>query len=249
MKPVGIVKIGSSNTGLLIAASLSQPILRVNHLVDLKTPANWPELADVLASYRVRCQESQVASGLVAGGEIFRRHREIRQLVLDQGWPLWEVSGKLEGQLTWFAVRSRDPAVDVVIDVGGGSTEIIYQSDAVSIPIGAANVTGEVDWPVIANGQRAALVGGTAYVLSRLAGTATMDPKQLAKAIDQVLEGSSSSVWRSLEVPRQKLVIGGAKILKSLLKNYQFSQFSVSPWGYTEGLWMAASLGRARPLW
>jgi exopolyphosphatase/pppGpp-phosphohydrolase len=249
MKPVGIVKIGSSNTGLLIAASLSQPILRLNHLVDLKTPANWLEFSDVLATYRLRCRESQVACGIVAGGEVLRRHYELRQLVWDQGWPLWEVSGKLEGQLTWFAVRSRDPAADVVIDVGGGSTEIIHQSAVTSIPIGAANVTGEIDWPQMPEGERAALVGGTAYVLSRLAETENMGPEQLAAAIDQVLEGSSSPVWRSLEAHRQQLVIGGSIILKSLLNNFRFSQFSVSPWGYTEGLWMAASLGRARPLW
>ncbi len=248
MTPVGIVKIGSSNTGFLAAASLLTPMARVGYLIDLQNPENWPRLIEKLGEFRRLCVNLGVVRGLAAGGEVVRQNPLLQDMICQTGWPLWAISGTQEGQVTWFAVRSQHPQAGVVIDVGGGSTEIIQQGVVQSLPIGAAHYYHQDQWPVLNAAEEAALVGGTAFFLGKFAGRPTMTQETLNDVLERVLSTPEPKELLALDIARQNLVVGGSKVLKALIAQSHINRFIVTSRGLTEGLWIAASLGRAARL-
>lgn len=249
MRPIGIIKIGTSNTGLLAAADLSVPMVRQRRLIDLQDPSTWNTLTQTLMDYTEILKDLKVYYGLVSGGQVVRQHGALRQRILDLGLPLWAVSPALEGWLTWLAVKGELPEVSALIDVGGGSTEVVTGQQVWAIPAGAARISDKGTWPRLGSlGPSTALVGGTAYALELMAGQVRISRDQLTALLDAVLSPSPPRAFWDLDAPRRGLVLGGSQVLRTLLPELDSKHFMVAHRGFVEGLWLAGSLGRARLL-
>ena len=247
MRPIGIIKIGTSNTGLFAAADLSVPLVRQGRLIALQDPSTWNTLTQTLVDYTKILKDLKVYSGLVSGGQAIRQHQALRHHIRELGLPLWTVSSVLEGWLTWCAVKSELPEVSTIIDVGGGSTEVVTGHRVWTIPAGAAQVTNVGTWPHIDSaGGTTALVGGTAYGLEQMAGPGRITRAQLIELLAAVLSPSPPRAFWDIDAPRRDLVVGGSRVLSDLVPALDSTQFLFAHRGFVEGLWLAASLGRAR---
>lgn len=249
MRPIGIIKIGTSNTGLLAAADLSVPMVRQGRLIDLQDASTWSTLTQTLIDYTEILKDLKVYYGLVSGGQAVRQNNTLRQRIRELGLPLWSVSSVLEGWLTWLAVKSELPEVSAIIDVGGGSTEVVNGQRVWAIPAGAAQGWDNGTWsPIESLGPTTALVGGTAYALERMAGQDRVSRSQLIELLAAVLSPSPPRAFWDLDAPRRNLVVGGSQVISALLPELDSSHFMFAHRGFMEGLWLAASLGRARLL-
>ncbi len=249
MRPIGIIKVGTSNTGLFAASDFSAPMVRQGRLIDLQDASTWNTLTQTLTDYTEILKDLKVDYGLVSGGEIIRQNHTLRHRIRELGLPLWTVSSVLEGWLTWFAVKSEFPEVSAIIDVGGGSTEVVTGNRVWAIPAGAAQVSDPGTWPRIDSvGPTMALVGGTAYGLEQMAGQGRISGAQLIELLAAVLSPFPPPAFWDLDAPRRLLVVGGSEVLRSLLSGLDSTQFIFAHRGFVEGLWLAASLGRARLL-
>lgn len=250
MRPIGVIKIGTSNTAILAATDLGMPIVQRGCLIDLGDPTTWTTLTQTLAEYTGLLKQSGVQYGLVSGGEALRKNEALRQHIQNTGLPFWPVTPALEGRLTWLAVKAERADVSTVIDVGGGSTEVITERSVASIPIGAAQKPQQaVLWPPLTGrGGITALVGGTATALHMLAGEALISRPRLLSLLDKILADPVPSVLQDFTMARQRLVVGGSQILRDLLRFLDSPEFVIAHRGFIEGLWLAASLGRARSL-
>ncbi|MCY0879862.1 MAG: hypothetical protein OWU84_13105 [Firmicutes bacterium] len=243
MPPRTIVKFGSTSATLLMAERLEHPLVYRQELFDVFSPAGAKALLDLARAWREELQARGTVA-LAAGGEAIRRNaqlqRELRQL-----FPVWwPLTGEMEGRLAWMAVKARHPSVDGVIDIGGGSTEVIIAEKTWSFAVGAANASPAMPaWPrELAAVHTPAFIGGTAVSLARWANREWLSVKD-AEALQQALANHPEAFreWSSI---RLRILPQGLAILMSLAKHAGWSRFLVSSRGLTEGLWLAASLGR-----
>lgn len=247
MRSLGIIKIGTSNTGVLAATDLTAPIVRRGRLVDLQDPETWNTLTQTLIDYTTILKDHGVQYGLVSGGEVVRQNRTLCQRIRELGLPLWLVSQDLEGRLTWAAVKTELPDVSTIIDVGGGSTEVVTDRLMYALPVGAAQSPHQTTWPRLDLPRgTVALVGGTAFALELMSGESHVSRTHLESLLTAILDGPTPAALLRLHATRQKLVVGGSRIIKSLLPMLGAQEFKFAHRGFMEGLWLAASLGRAR---
>jgi hypothetical protein len=148
MKTVAVMKIGSTSTTLLVAADLGHVLVRQQSIVNLYAAQGPALLNAVLEDYTARADAAGCSIRLAAGGEGLRHHQELAGRIKDYHWPYWSVSGQLEGQLTWFAVKASHPDMEWLWDIGGGSTEVCSSQESYSIPVGAAHY-GVANWPKV----------------------------------------------------------------------------------------------------
>lgn len=250
MRPIGVIKIGTSHTAMLAALELSAPLIRRGRLIDLRDPSTWNTLTQTMTEYTRLMEDLGVHFGVVSGGEALRENGLLRQHIQDLGLPFWPVSPILEGRLTWLAVRSEIPDISTIIDVGGGSTEVVTEQAVYSLAVGATRVPQEMQWPPLGGrGGTTALVGGTASALEMLAGEPVISRERLLSLLNSILlDDGEPIVLKNLNAARQRLVVGGSRVIRALLEVLDSPRFVMAHRGFLEGLWLAASLGKARRL-
>jgi exopolyphosphatase / guanosine-5'-triphosphate,3'-diphosphate pyrophosphatase len=109
---------------------------------------------DICREYRAVMTEHEIAKPHVIGTQALREAANARDFVgpAEQilGAPIEIIAGPREAELAYLSVARTFPDLDgesfVVVDVGGGSTELIIANDggvvsAVSVPIGAVRLT------------------------------------------------------------------------------------------------------------
>ncbi|PSR20734.1 MAG: hypothetical protein C7B45_13685 [Sulfobacillus acidophilus] len=242
MPPTAVVKVGSTSTTLLLAERLDSPLRRAQELVDLfsedgiaRITAMAQEWSAYLGSLGVRV--------LAAGGEATRTNPALERQ-LQQFFPnWWHLTGTMEGRLAWLAVKSRHPAAELVIDIGGGSTEIISSRIAWTFPVGATRFDAKtINWPPLDHFAPPVVIGGTAVTLAQWAACLQLDRLTVKRMHEQLTY--SPEKFQNMEPMRRKILPTGLALLDSVLAHGRWNQFQVSPRGLTEGLWIAASLGR-----
>jgi hypothetical protein len=240
--PTAIVKFGSTSTVLLVAERLDKPLLQKQAMIDLFSEDG---IARVIAMAQ-QWGAALSAQGVVAwaaGGEATRANAELERQLRRVFPNWWHLTGTLEGRLAWLAVKSGHPAAELVIDIGGGSTEIISSRAVWTFPVGAARFDARVMvWPSLDQFAPPVVIGGTALTLARWAGRLTLDRSALQRMRDQL--ALSPEKFQDMDAMRRKILPAGLALLDSVLQHGGWTRFEVSPRGLTEGLWIAASLGR-----
>lgn len=167
MVRVACIDVGT-NTALLLIADLEpltgqlmmvdhwQTIIRLGKNVDEQRLIARPaldRLIDCLSGYREICREHNVRTILAAGTSALRdaknRKEIIDEVARKTGIVLRCISGEEEAELTFFgavAGMGEIPEPFTVIDIGGGSTEIIMGTStdirhSVSLDIGSVRLT------------------------------------------------------------------------------------------------------------
>ncbi len=245
MPPRAIVKFGSTSAILLVAEHLQHPTVYQQELIDVFSPGGPEALIKVAQSWREDLRRRGIEA-LAAGGEAIRRNAglEARLRALFPHW--WHLTGEMEGRLAWIAVKAGDSLVDGVVDIGGGSTEIITADGTWSFSIGAARFTeAHVSWPPLTDIAHPAFIGGTAVSLARWAGRDRLTLREV-RAMQQALLADPQQ-FREWSPLRRRILPQGLAILAQLLEHGGWPTFTVSTRGLTEGLWLAASLGRVHP--
>ncbi len=241
MSPVGVIKIGSTSSTLLIAQDLSKPLVRRQQLLDLFSQESPRDLLRLVESWREEARHYG-ARLLAAGGEAVRKNARLGGELSHLLPHWWSLTGEEEGRLAWIAVKGERPNAEVVVDIGGGSTELIWGQGIWSAASGAARPDFTVRWPCLPVTARPVFVGGTALAVAWWAKRPVLtgaDVDQLRHAI----EGAQNPI-PSLDPLRRRLLPSGLAILSDVLLANGWETFEVSERGLTEGLWLAASLGR-----
>jgi len=247
---VGALKIGSTTLSYLVAEDLDRPIIRETVVVNLIARPDAPNVllktvSDWLSAFNPRPDRL-----LMAGGQVFRENPEwARSLSL----PVWELTGAEEGQVTRMAILSSTRTdIGLLIDIGGGSTEISDSRDSHSLPIGVHRPVLEATrWPRLGSSDRAIVVGGAGHALAVLLHREVMQPiflNELQRLRSIVAErGLAWLQAQGISQDRLALVVPGLDILYAICNHYHVNQLVWSHYGLLEGIWLAASLGRGRP--
>lgn len=241
MPPAAIIKFGSTSTTLLIAERVDRPIVRHQHLLDLLSPAGRHRVLTLARQLRMTA-EYHAANPLAAGGEALRRDPDIEKALAEIFPHWWHLSADMEGRLAWLAVKSRHSACDLVVDLGGGSTEFIAPSQVWSIPEGAAQPPYNAPLPSVRSFGRPVFIGGTAVALKRWIGRDRLTSAD-AHVMREALQHSPDE-FPHIDNLRLRILPRGLDLLARIVEDMGWNEFEVSERGLTEGLWLAASLGR-----
>lgn len=241
MPAAAIVKFGSTSTTLLVATRIENPEIREQRLFDLFDPRGRQQVM-TWATYLKQQAEIARAIPLAAGGEALRVNPELERRLMNIFPHWWHLTAETEGRLAWMAVKSQHHEADVVIDIGGGSTEIISQSHVWSLPLGAARRGTATAWPDLSSFHHPVFIGGTAVSLKMWTGRSPQSRRDIS-TLQEALNNQSESlpVW---DAGRKKILPQGLALMLDILDHAGWRQFEVSQRGLTEGLWLAASLGR-----
>lgn len=246
--PVGVVKIGSTSVGALVAVSPDAPLWETSVDLGLLTaPDPVAVLRPALATLRQRLAAWAPLRLLVATGEVARA----RPVLLDalEGWRmhLWVLSGEEEARAAWWGEQARHAEPVTVIDVGGGSTEVVGPKHAVSLPVGAARPPGPSGLPPLGSaGGRVVALGGTARALAGYLGRPTFSRDDLAAFGAAPPDPEALARTLGLSRLRASLLPGGAACLLAVLEGLGVHAADVSPRDLRHGIWLAAALGRGR---
>lgn len=241
MGAAAIVKFGTTSTTLLVAERLTQPLAREQRLINLMTAEGTERAVSWARALSVRTRDLKVLP-LAAGGHAVRANPELESRLRQLFPRWWHLTASMEGRLAWIAVKAAVPVCDVVVDIGGGSTELVTQDHVWSIPVGAASGFDEVSWPDLAALQRPVFIGGTAVALQAWAGSPRLSRADVQTLGEQLQQ--EPGLFRQWDPLRRRILPMGLRILDSIMAAQGWSEGLASERGLTEGLWMAASLGR-----
>ena len=178
------------------------------------------------------------------------------------------LSGDEEARLTYRGVasgRTLDPGT-MIVDIGGGSTELIMADRHVSLDVGSVRLTERFaedadaagafvadqlpDWPV----EAAIGVAGTVTSLAALdLGLVDYEPYRVhghvlgAAAVDDQLAGLAALPLEErrrlpgLEPDRAPVIVAGAAILREILRRYGLSSIEASEHDLLHGVALAAA--------
>jgi len=168
MRPVASVDVGTNTALLLVADGTAETlnplheeetIVRLGEGVDESRqllPAAMTRVADALEHYVGVCRRYDVATMLLTGTSAVRDAANREQLMAllrtRFGLDMILLSGEEEARLTFLGAMSNKAALSapaVLIDIGGGSTELILGArgqvdSAVSLDIGSVRLTERV---------------------------------------------------------------------------------------------------------
>jgi exopolyphosphatase/guanosine-5'-triphosphate,3'-diphosphate pyrophosphatase len=273
---VGVVDLGTNSTRLLVAdvddghveeIERRTEITRLGEGVDQRRqllPLPIARVRNVLSEYR-RELDAKGAERVLAIGTSAVRDAENGEAFLGEvewsyGWKTRLLTGKEEADLTCKGVANGRPLdnATVILDVGGGSTELITAARCVSLDIGCVRLTERflrsdppthVELEACAAEVQAALPDLEPTSAIGVAGTVTSlaalelghyDPEQIhgRRLSREEVEGQLerlASVPREerrrlpvLEPERAPVIVAGAVIVDEMLKRYELSGLKVS---------------------
>ena len=274
MTRVAAVDIGTNSTRLLVAdvdGHRVEPVVRRTTITRLgagvdasrrlsdegiarvhETLARYREEADALGAERVLAVATS-ATRDAANGEEF-----MRGVAQRFGFETRIVSGDEEAELTRLGVGARD-ARTLVLDVGGGSTELIAGEFHTSLDVGSVRLTERhlrSDPPTAAELDAAAAdtrallpalevddavgVAGTVEQLHVLAGDLTR------AAVEEQLERLAALPLAERErVPglvkeRAPVIVAGALVVREVLRRYRLDRLAFSERDVLDGIALSA---------
>jgi exopolyphosphatase / guanosine-5'-triphosphate,3'-diphosphate pyrophosphatase len=270
---VAAVDLGTNTTRLLVAdvedgrvAELHREshITRLGEGVDARRrllPVPIARVRNVLSDYR-RTLESLGAERTLAVATSAVRDAENGEAFLGEvewsyGFATQLVSGDEEAELTR---RGVDPAHGtLVLDIGGGSTELVLDDFHVSLPMGSVRFTERYGDDAVRSVDEArallpdlapATAIGVAGTVTQLAAfdTDAVHGHRLsrARAREQLerLAGMSVAERRGLprmEAERAPVIVAGAAILVAVLEAYALEEIEVSERDILDGIALAAA--------
>jgi exopolyphosphatase/guanosine-5'-triphosphate,3'-diphosphate pyrophosphatase len=281
---VGAIDLGTNSTRLLVAdvedgvvraLARGLRITRLGEGVDTRRkllPVAVARVRNVLTDYRRELESLgadrtfAVATSAVRdadNGEAF-----LAEIEWSYGFATRLLSGDEEAALTYRGVaagRGIEPGT-LILDIGGGSTELILPDRHASLDVGCVRLTERVgedadaagafvatllpDWPV----ERAIGVAGTVTSLAALdLGLVDYDPERIhghllgAAALDGQLRRLASLTLEErralpgLEPDRAPVIVAGAAILREVLRRYRLDAIEASEHDLLHGVALAAA--------
>jgi exopolyphosphatase/guanosine-5'-triphosphate,3'-diphosphate pyrophosphatase len=280
---VAAIDLGTNSTRLLVAdvaghvseVARALTITRLGEGVDERgrlLPVPIARTRNVLSDYR-RTIERLGAERTLAVGTSAVRDAENGEAFLGEiewsyGFETRLLSGDEEAELTLRGVtggRSIDPGT-LVVDIGGGSTELITASGRTSLDVGSVRLTerfgddadaaGAYVRPLLPalDAQRAIGVAGTITSLAALdLGLEEYDPDRVhghrlraAAVDDQLARLAALPLDEHRRVPgldpeRAPVIVAGTAILREILRRYELPELEVSEHDLLYGAALAAA--------
>lgn len=250
---IGVLKIGSTTVSWLLAEDLSRPLKRRQAVLNLIDRPDAESALGTLVQSWLHQTSERADRVLVGGGQALRQHPE---WVDRLGLASWILSGAEEGQVARIGILAMAKHdAGMVIDIGGGSTEIVDDHGSYSLPVGVRRPISDksraLPWPIAASASAATIVGGAGQAVARLLQRSDEEPIG-TEELDQLRRGirNRTPQWfehHGIPPDRISLVRPGIDILSTVVSHYHINRFYCSPYGLLEGLWLAASLGQGRP--
>ena len=142
------VDIGSMSTNLLIVHSDGRRDW-IGTVTKLSSGDPAPTIA-ALRRYRDLIEVAGATQVRAVATEAVRKaddpHRLLAEFADAAGHPIELVDGSTEGKLSALGSTSAlglDPMTTLVVDIGGGSTELVIGGDSISLPLGSALLTAQ----------------------------------------------------------------------------------------------------------
>ena len=279
---VAAVDLGTNSTRLLVAdvddgrideVGRSLTITRLGEGVDTRRrllPLPIARVRNVLSDYRRELErlgaERTLAVGTSAVRDAENREAFLGEIEWSYGFSTQLLSGEEEARMTWRGVtagRELDGET-MVVDIGGGSTELITAAGHDSIDVGCVRMTERLGEDVDAieayvqeivpdrEVTRAIGVAGTITTLAALdLGGYDRDRVHghvlTAGTVDDLLRSFASLQLEDrrqlpgLEPERAPVIVAGAAILRALLRRYRLDRIEVSEHDLLHGAALAAA--------
>ena len=241
--------------GRLVALHREARITQLGEGVDagrLLLPAAVARVQACLADYRRTIEELGAERTLAVGTSALRDAENSREFLDGLGFETRVLSGDEEAELTFRGVGEPDA---LVVDVGGGSTELVGPGIRVSLELGCVRLSERFlrsdpptapELEACAAAVRAALpevsttraigVSGTFVSLAVLAGELTLEA--VSAQIDRLaaLPLAKRRLVPGLEPDRAPVIVGGAVIVRELLARLGVPRFEVSERDLLDGV-------------
>jgi exopolyphosphatase/guanosine-5'-triphosphate,3'-diphosphate pyrophosphatase len=281
---VGAVDLGTNSTRLLIAEvedgvvhelARGLRITRLGESVDTRRkllPVAIARVRNVLSDYRRELgrlgAERTLAVATSAVRDADNGEAFLGEVEWSYGFATRLLSGDEEAELTYRGVasgRSLDPGT-MIVDIGGGSTELILPDKHTSLDVGCVRLTERLGEDADAAGafvrgllprlrvDAAIGVAGTVTSLASLdLGLVDHDPERVhghvltAAAVDEQLRRLVSLPLEErrrlpgLEPERAPVIVAGAAILRAVLQRYELSSIEASEHDLLHGAALAAA--------
>jgi exopolyphosphatase / guanosine-5'-triphosphate,3'-diphosphate pyrophosphatase len=266
---VAAIDLGTNTTRLLVADVVDgraeevrreSRITRLGEGVDARRrllPVPIARVRNVLTDYR-RTLEALGAERTLAVATSAVRDAENGEAFLGEiewsyGFTTRLVSGDEEAELTRRGVDP-DPGT-LVLDIGGGSTELILDDFHVSLPMGSVRFTERYGdeivrveeearalLPALAP-KRAIGVAGTVLQLSALAQTQRLSRARAREQLQRLaaLTVDGRRALPRMEPERAPVIVAGAAILVAVLDTYGLDEIEVSVHDLLDGVALAAA--------
>jgi exopolyphosphatase/guanosine-5'-triphosphate,3'-diphosphate pyrophosphatase len=281
---VGAVDLGTNSTRLLVAEvedgavrelGRGLRITRLGERVDTRRkllPVAIARVRNVLSDYRRELEQLGAQRTLAVATSAVRDADNgqafLGEIEWSYGFTTRLLSGDEEARLTRRGVASGRALAPrtLIVDIGGGSTELILGEDRASLDVGCVRLTerfGEdadaagafvrgllPDWPV----ETAIGVAGTVTSLAALdLGLADYDPDRVhghvvtASAVDEQLRRLASLPLDErrrvpgLDPGRAPVIVAGAAILREILRRYGVGSIEASEHDLLHGVALAAA--------
>lgn len=272
MTRVAAVDLGTNSTRLLVADVVDGALVelhretritRLGEGVDAERvllPGAVARVHACLADYRRTIEALGVERTLAVGTSAVRDARNGREFLDGLGLPTRLLTGDEEAALTFRGAGEPDA---LVVDVGGGTTELVGPRIRVSLELGCVRLSerflrsdppaaGELEacaaavraaLPERLEATRAIGVAGTFVSLAALAGELT--PESVAAQVDRLaaLSLAQRRLVPGLEPDRAPVIVGGAVIVRELLARLGLPRIEVSERDLLDGVALEALSG------
>ena len=274
MPRVAAVDIGTNSTRLLVAdvdGETVTPVVRlakITHLgegVDAARrllPDAIARVYTVLAEYRAELEalgaERTVAVGTSAVRDAANGAEFMRGVAASFGFETRLLSGDEEAELNRRGVGADDDST-LILDVGGGSTELIAGRFQTSLDVGSVRLAERFlrdDPPPVSQREAAAAfvdsllpdldvracigVGGTAAQLHALVGELTLDAVESELDRLAALPLAERRRVPRLDPDRAPVIVTGALIVRQVLRRYGLDRLAYSERDLLDGLVLTA---------
>ena len=274
MPRVAAVDIGTNSTRLLVAdvdGETVTPVVRrakVTHLgegVDTARrllPDAIARVYTVLAEYREELEalgaERTVAVGTSAVRDAANGAEFMRGVAASFGFETCLLSGDEEAELNRRGVGADDDS-KLILDVGGGSTELIAGRFQTSLDVGSVRLAERFlrdDPPPVSQREAAAAfvdsllpdldvracigVGGTAAQLHALVGELTLDAVESELERLAALPLAERRRVPRLDPDRAPVIVTGALIVRQVLRRYELDRLAYSERDLLDGVVLTA---------
>ena len=270
MPRVAVVDIGTNSTRLLVAdvdGETVTPVVRlakITHLgegVDAARrllPDAIARVYTVLAEYRAELEalgaERTVAVGTSAVRDAANGAEFMRGVAASFGFETRLLSGDEEAELNRRGVGADDDST-LILDVGGGSTELIAGRFQTSLDVGSVRLAERFlrdDPPPVSQREAAAAfvdsllpdldvracigVGGTAAQLHALVGELTLDAVESELERLAALPLAERRRVPRLDPDRAPVIVTGALIVRQVLRRYGLDRLAYSERDLLDGI-------------